>query len=120
MEITITNRKTIDANVMPNKFIIEMMFRCKLEVVYVYNLEHEDGAVGAISGYYNRKDNIIYIMLSKKATGGIEHIGAVLVSQGQYGIEETILDGEKEVMDFYRDIIDELALDIYRKEHKEG
>lgn len=119
MKITITNRKTIDANLMPNKFMIEMMFRCKLEKVYVYNVEHEDGAVGAVSAYFNRRDNIIYMMISKKATEGIEHIGSVLVSEGQYGIEETILDGDKKVLNDYKNVIDELSLEIFRKEHTE-
>nr|WP_294572293.1 hypothetical protein [uncultured Romboutsia sp.] len=115
----IIDRKIIDANLMPNKFMIEMMFRCKLEKVYVYNLKHEDGAIGAISAYFNRRDNIIYMMISKKTTEGIKHIGAVEVKEGQYGIEETILDGDKKVIDTYRDIIDELSLEIFRKEHTE-
>lgn len=119
MKITITNRKTIDANLMPNKFMIEMMFRCKLEKVYVYNLKHEDGAIGAISAYFNRRDNIIYMMLSKKTTEGIKHIGAVEVKEGQFGIQVDTLDGEKLIIDVYRDIIDELSLEIYRKEHTE-
>ena len=86
----IIDRKIIDANLMPNKFMIEMMFRCKLEKVYVYNLKHEDGAIGAISAYFNRRDNIIYMMISKKTTEGIKHIGAVEVKEGQYGIEESL------------------------------
>lgn len=115
----IIDRKEIDANLMPNKFMIEMMFRCKLEKVYVYNVEHEEGAVGAISGYFNRRDNIIYMMLSKKTTEGIKHIGAVEVKEGQFGIQVDTLDGDKKVLDAYRAVIDELTLEIYRKEHTE-
>ncbi len=41
------------------------------------------------------------------------------MSEGKYGIQADIISGEKEVLDAYRDIIDELSLEIYRKEQEE-
>ena len=70
-------------------------------------------------GYYNKRTNEIYINISKQVEGTIIEVGVVLVSEGKYGIQADILEGNKEMLDAYRDIIDELALEIYRKEHTE-
>ena len=116
----IINRKEIDAKLVPNTFALELVFRCKIEKIYDYNVELEDGTIGALAGYFNRRENRIYITITNKlANGEIVQIGAVEVTEGRFGIKVDILEGETEVMDAYRDIIDELALETYKKEHKE-
>ena len=116
----ITNRKTVDAKLLPNSYMIEMMFRCELEHIYVYNLELEGKIPGAITGYFNKRDNEIYIVISKKNLDKVEGVGAVLITEGQSGIEEKILDGDIEILRPFRAVIDELALEIYKKEHKKS
>ena len=117
----IINRKEIDAKLVPNTFALELVFRCKIEKIYVYNVELEDGTIGALAGYFNRREKKIYITITNKlANGEIIQIGAVEVSEGQFGIQVDILEGKKEVLDAYRDIIDELSLEVYRKEHTES
>lgn len=116
----IIDRKEIDAKLIPNTYALELVFRCKIEKIYVHNVELEDGTIGALVGYFNRRENRIYITITNKlANGEIVQIGAVEVTEGRFGIQVDILEGEKEVIDAYRDIIDELSLEIYRKEHTE-
>ncbi|MDY2883459.1 MAG: hypothetical protein SOT71_12490 [Romboutsia timonensis] len=117
----IIDRKEIDAKLIPNTFALELVFRCKIEKIYVYNVELEDGTIGALAGYFNRRENRIFITITNKlANGEIIEIGAVEVSEGQYGIHTDTLQGEEQVIDNYRAVIDELSLEIYRKEHSKN
>ncbi len=117
----IINRKEIDAKIIPNTYALELVFRCKIEKIYVYNVELVDGTIGALAGYFNRRDNIIYITITNKLPNGeIVDLGAVEVSEGQFGIQVDTLQGEEKVIDNYRAVIEELSLDIYRKEHSKN
>ena len=113
----IVDRKEIDANLITGIHILQRQFGCKLKTVYAYKVELQDGSLSAL--FYNKRTNEIYINISKQVEGTIIEVGVVLVSEGKYGIQADILEGNKEMLDAYRDIIDELALEIYRKEHKE-
>ena len=107
----IIDRKEIDAKLIPNTFALELVFRCKIEKIYVYNVELEDGTIGALAGYFNRRENRIFITITNKlANGEIIEIGAVEVSEGQYGIHTDTLQGKEQVIDNYRAVIDELSL----------
>lgn len=113
----IIDRKEIDAKLMTGIHILQRQFGCKIKTVYAYKVELEDGNLSALVGYYNKRTNEIYINISKQVGGTIIEVGAILVSEGKFGIQVDTLEGKKEVLDAYRDIIDELALEIYRKEH---
>ena len=113
----IIDRKEIDAKLMTGIHILQRQFGCKIKTVYAYKVELEDRNLSALVGYYNKRTNEIYINISKQVGGTIIEVGAILVSEGKFGIQVDTLEGEKEVLDAYRDIIDELALEIYRKEH---
>lgn len=115
----IIDRKEIDAKLMTGINILQRQFGCKIKTMYVYKVEHKDGYIGAVVGYFNRRTKEIYINISKQVEGTIIEVGAVKVSEGKFGIQVDTVEGEKEVIDTYRDIIDELSLEIYRKEHKE-
>lgn len=115
----IIDRKEIDANLMTGIHILQRQFGCKIKTVYVYKVELEEGNISALVGYYNKRTNEIYINISKQVAGEILDVGAVMVSEAQFGIEENIISGEKEVLDAYRAIIDELSLEVYRKEQEE-
>lgn len=116
----IIDRKEIDANLMTGIHILQRQFGCKIKTVYAYKVELEDGNLSDLVGYFNKRTNEIYINISKQVEGVINEVGAVLVSEGQFGIQVDTLKGEKEIIDAYRDIIDELALEVYRKEHTES
>ena len=105
----IIDRKEIDAKLMTGIHILQRQFGCRIKTVYAYKVEHQDSCIGVLVGYN------IY----KKVAGTIIDVGTVLVSEGKYGIQVDTLEGKKEELDAYRDIIDELALEIYRKEHIE-
>lgn len=113
----IIDRKEIDANLMTGIHILERQFGCKIKTVYAYKVELEDGNLSALVGYFNKRTNEIYINISKQVEGVINQVGAVLVSEGQFGIQVDTLEGKKEVLDNYKNVIDELSLEIYRKEH---
>lgn len=115
----IIDRKEIDAKLMTGIHILQRQFGCRIKTVYAYKVEHQDSCIGVLVGYFNRRTNEIYINIYKQVAGTIIDVGTVLVSEGKYGIQADIISGEKEVLDAYRDIIDELALEIYRKEHIE-
>lgn len=115
----IIDRKEIDANLITGIHILQRQFGCKIKTVYAYKIELEDRNLSALVGYFNKRTNEIYINISKQVEGVINEVGAVLVSEGQFGIQVDILDGEKEIIDTYRAVIDELALETYKKEHKE-
>ena len=115
----IIDRKEIDANLITGIYILQRQFGCKIKTVYAYKVEHQDNCIGALVGYFNRRTNEIYINISKQVEGVINEVGAVLVSEGKFGIQVDILEGDKEVMDAYRAVIDELSLEIYRKEYSE-
>ncbi|WP_305304022.1 hypothetical protein [Romboutsia ilealis] len=115
----IIDRKEIDAKLMTGIHILQRQFGCRIKTVYAYKVEHQDSYIGALVGYFNRRINEIYINISKQVEGTIIDVGTVLVSEGKYGIQADILEGAKEELDAYRDIIDELSLEIYRKEQEE-
>lgn len=116
----IIDRKEIDAKLMTGIHILQRQFGCKIKTVYAYKVELEDGNLSALVGYYNKRTNEIYINISKQVEGTIIEVGAVLVSEGKYGIHTDILQGEEQVIDNYRAVIDELSLEIYRKEHSKN
>lgn len=115
----IIDRKEIDAKLMTGIHILQRQFGCRIKTVYAYKVEHQDSCIGVLVGYFNRRTNEIYINIYKQVAGTIIDVGTVLVSEGKYGIQVDTLEGKKEELDAYRDIIDELALEIYRKEHIE-
>ena len=116
----IINRKTVDAKLVPNTFMLELSFGCEIEQIYVFNVELIDGTIGALAGYFNKRTNQIFITITNKCSNGeVIEIGVVEVSEGQFGIEESIIDGDKEVMNTYRNVIYELSLEIYKKEEVE-
>lgn len=116
----IIDRKEIDAKLMTGIHILQRQFGCKIKTVYAYKVELEDGNLSALVGYYNKRTNEIYINISKQVEGTIIEVGAVLVSEGQYGIHTDTLQGKEQVIDNYRAVIDELSLEIYRKEHSKN
>lgn len=117
----IIDRKEIDAKLIPNTFALELLFRCKIKKIYVYNIQLEDRIIGALAGYFNRRENRIFITITNKLSNGeIVQIGAVDVIEGQFGVQADILQGEEQIIDDYRAVIDELSLDIYRKEHSKN
>ncbi len=115
----IIDRKEIAAKLMTCIHILQRQFGCRIKTVYAYKVEHQDSYIGALVGYFNRRTNEIYINIYKQVAGTIIDVGTVLVSEGKYGIQVDTLEGKKEELDAHRDIIDELALEIYRKEHIE-